>query len=154
MRRGIHGNLWYRVLGKYKNLVLKVFSALPFHPEGFPDSQLIKNLPAMQETWVRFLAWEDPLEKGKSTHSSILAWRIPIHGVTKSWTQLSDFHFHPQPLVFVFHAKLFCVFWQFQRKLRVKEEQGEYNLIIPEDSANNIFLGKIMCVLYKYISLQ
>ena len=52
--------------------------------------QLVKNPPAMQETWVRslgweamwetwvqFLSWEDPLEKGKATHSSILAWRIP-----------------------------------------------------------------------------
>ena len=42
--------------------------------------QLIKNLPAMQETWVQSLGWEDPLEKGKATHSSILAWRI-------SWTR-------------------------------------------------------------------
>ena len=40
-------------------------------------AQLVKNLPAMQETWVRLLGWEDPLEKGKATHSSILAWRIP-----------------------------------------------------------------------------
>ena len=49
----------------------------------------------MQETWVQSLGWEDPLEKGMATHSSILAWRIPIdrgaqwtivHGVTKSWT--------------------------------------------------------------------
>ena len=40
-------------------------------------AQLVKNLPAMQETLVRFLDWEDPLEKGKATHSSILAWRIP-----------------------------------------------------------------------------
>ena len=39
--------------------------------------QLVKNLPAMPETLVRFLGWEDPLEKGKATHSSILAWRIP-----------------------------------------------------------------------------
>ena len=39
--------------------------------------QLVKNLPAMQETWVRSLDWEDPLEKGKATHSGILAWRIP-----------------------------------------------------------------------------
>ena len=39
--------------------------------------QLVKNPPAMQETWVRSLGWEDPLEKGKATHSSILAWRIP-----------------------------------------------------------------------------
>ena len=40
-------------------------------------SQLVKNMPPMQETWVRSLGWEDPLEKGKATHTSILAWRIP-----------------------------------------------------------------------------
>ena len=40
-------------------------------------AQLVKNLPAMWETRVRSLGWEDPLENGKSTHSSILAWRIP-----------------------------------------------------------------------------
>ena len=39
-------------------------------------SQLVKNLPAMWETWVQSLGWEDSLEKGKATHSSILAWRI------------------------------------------------------------------------------
>ena len=40
-------------------------------------AQLIKNPPAMQEIWIRSLGWKDPLEKGKATHSSILAWRIP-----------------------------------------------------------------------------
>ena len=40
-------------------------------------AQLVKNLPAMQETWVQFLGWEDPLEEEMATHSSILAWRIP-----------------------------------------------------------------------------
>ena len=40
-------------------------------------AQLVKNLPAMQETWVRLLGQEDPLEKEMATHSSILAWRIP-----------------------------------------------------------------------------
>ena len=40
-------------------------------------AQLVKNLPAKWETWVPSLGWEDPLEKGKATHSSILAWRIP-----------------------------------------------------------------------------
>ena len=40
-------------------------------------AQLVKNLPAIQETWVRSLGWEDPLEKEKATYSSILAWRIP-----------------------------------------------------------------------------
>ena len=56
----------------------------------------------MRETWVRFLGWEDPLEKEMAIHSSILAWEIPwtegawqatVHGVTKSQTQLSDFTF-------------------------------------------------------------
>ena len=50
-------------------------------------AQLVKNLPAVWETWVRSLGWEDSLEKGKATHSSILAWRIPwtkVHGVAKS----------------------------------------------------------------------
>ena len=45
------------------------------------------NPPPVQETWVQSLGWEDPLEKGKATHSSILTWRIPwtiVHGVTKS----------------------------------------------------------------------
>ena len=40
-------------------------------------AQLVKNPPAVQENWVQSLAWEDPLEKGKATQSSILAWRIP-----------------------------------------------------------------------------
>ena len=49
-------------------------------------AQLVKNLPAVQETWVQSLGWDDPLEKGKATHSSILAWRIPwtiVHGGCK-----------------------------------------------------------------------
>ena len=40
-------------------------------------AQMVKNLPAMWETWVQFLCWEDPLEEGMATHSSILDWRIP-----------------------------------------------------------------------------
>ena len=59
-------------------------------------AQLVKNLPAIRETWVQSLGWEDPLEKGTVTHSSILAWRIPwtlqSMGVTNSRTRLSDFH--------------------------------------------------------------
>ena len=52
-------------------------------------AQMVKKSPAMWETWVQSLGWEDPLEKGTTTHSSILAWRIPgtiVHGVTKSGT--------------------------------------------------------------------
>ena len=40
-------------------------------------AQIVKSLPAMQETWVHSLGWEDPLEKGMATYSSILVWRIP-----------------------------------------------------------------------------
>ena len=62
-------------------------------------AQLVKNRPAMRETWARSLSWEDPLEKGMAPHSSILAWRIPkdrgtwwaaVHGIAKSRTRLSD----------------------------------------------------------------
>ena len=58
-------------------------------------AQLVKNLPAMWEIWVSSLGWEDLLDKGKATHSSILAWRISmdrgpwqatVHGVAKSQT--------------------------------------------------------------------
>ena len=57
-------------------------------------AQTVKNPSAMQETWVQSLGWEDLLEDGMATHSSILAWRIPmdrgtwwatVHGVAKSW---------------------------------------------------------------------
>ena len=46
------------------------------------ESQLVKNLPAMRETWVQSLGWEDPLEEGMATHSSLLAWRV--HGIAMS----------------------------------------------------------------------
>ena len=60
-------------------------------------AQSVKSLPAMWESWVQSLDWEDPLEKEIATHSSIPAWRIPwteepggLHGVTKSQIGLSD----------------------------------------------------------------
>ena len=56
-------------------------------------AQLGKNPPALGGTWIRSLGGEDPLEKGTTIHSSILAWRIIGHGVTKSRTLLSNFHF-------------------------------------------------------------
>ena len=60
--------------------------------------QLVKNLSAMQETWVQTLGWEDPLKKEKATHFSILAWKIlwtiKTLLIAKSQIQLTDFHFH------------------------------------------------------------
>jgi len=64
-------------------------------------AQMVKNPLAMWEIWVQSLYLEDPLEKEMATHSSILAWRIPMnrgawqataHGITKSWTRLSTVH--------------------------------------------------------------
>ena len=64
---------------------------------------MVKNLPAIWESCVQSLVWEDPLVKGMITHSSVLVWRIPwieepggttVHGIAKSRTQLSDFHCH------------------------------------------------------------
>ena len=60
-------------------------------------AKTVKNPPAMQETWAQSLGWEDPLEEGIATHSSILAWRINrgawravVHRVTKSQTRLNN----------------------------------------------------------------
>ena len=72
---------------------------------AFLVAQLLKNLPAMQETQVQSLGWVNPLEKEIATSSSVLAWIIPwaeervgylyiVHGVAKNRTQLSNFHFH------------------------------------------------------------
>ena len=66
-------------------------------------AQTVKDLSTMQKTWVRSLGWEDALEEDMATHPSILAWRIPcteepgrlhtVHGIAKSQTRLTDFHF-------------------------------------------------------------
>ena len=83
--------------------VLQYYKVIESCSWEFPPSywfslvvQLIKNPPAMQETWIQTLGWEDSLEKGTGTHSSILAWRIPdhiVHGDAKTQTQLSNFYF-------------------------------------------------------------
>ena len=59
-------------MARHKTFKREKFS-LSFGPH---IAQLVKNLLVMQETWVQSLGWEDPMEKGKATHSSILAWRI------------------------------------------------------------------------------
>ena len=61
-------------------------------------AQLVKNLPTIRKTWVQPLGWQHSLEKGKATHCSILAWRIPwtVQSMgSQSQTLLSDFHFTP-----------------------------------------------------------
>ena len=69
----------------------------------FPDGSDDRESTCNEETRVQPLGWEDSLEKGMATHSSIVAWRIPwteepggftVHDVSKSWTQLSGYNFH------------------------------------------------------------
>ena len=87
-------------LGKWFDLCLflegGIIVLVPFFVD-FPGGSVVKNLPAMQETWVQSLDQADLLEKGMTTHSRILAWRIPmdrgpwratVQGVTKSQIQL------------------------------------------------------------------
>ena len=68
-------------------------------------AQTVKNLPTMQETWVRSLGWEDPLEKGKAIHSSI--WPREFHGLYSPWghkeldkTELLSLHLLPSPVTY------------------------------------------------------
>ena len=60
---------------------------------AFHVAQLVKNSPPMRETWVQSLGWEDPLEKGKATHSHILAWRIPWTIQSMGSQRVGYFHF-------------------------------------------------------------
>ena len=61
---------------KLDNLSLSAISR-SINAVGFPHGSVVKNLPAVQEMWVQSLGWEDSLEDGMATHSSILTWRIP-----------------------------------------------------------------------------
>ena len=82
-----------------KNVKKNVCICITYHKWASLVAQSVKNLPAVQETQVQSLGWEDPLEKEMATHSSILglenlmysgAWWAAVHGVTKSQAQLSD----------------------------------------------------------------
>ena len=80
------------ILGSENKMVEKLHN-VPIPTRVFPMAQVVKNLNAMQETRIRSLGWDDPLEKGMTIHSSILAWRIPytekpggVHGVAKNRT--------------------------------------------------------------------
>ena len=71
------GSLCLEYLGLGANPLVPTTGAPSCFLRASLVAQLVNNPPAVWETWVRSLGWEDPLEKGKATHSSILAWRIP-----------------------------------------------------------------------------
>ena len=79
-------NFWWRIRLQCKRPWFDSWvGKVPWRRDGLPTAvflgflvaQLVKNPSAMRETWIRSLGWKDPLEKGKATHSSIVAWRIP-----------------------------------------------------------------------------
>ena len=70
----LHIPLWHKDYFELKAVENKQILVMIL---GYPDGSAVKNLSAMQDTWVRSLNWEDPLEQGMATQSSILAWRIP-----------------------------------------------------------------------------
>ena len=77
-------------------LIFSIIFILFLYIKDFPGDSAGKEFVCNVGDLGSILGWEDPLEKGTGTHSSILAWRIPwtiVHGVSKSQTHLSDFHF-------------------------------------------------------------
>ena len=89
-------------------------------------AQMVENLPAVQDNQVQPLGWEDHLEKGMVTHSTILAWRFPwkeelwwaiVYGVAKSQTQLSHQHFH-------FFNTVHEIMWDSHKQNCTKEHIG------------------------------
>ena len=103
-------------------------------------AQRVKRMPAVRETRVQSLHWEDPLEKEMATHSSTLAWKIAwtggawqdiVHEVAKSWTQLSDFIF-----TFMMHAK-----WYFPPKFIISSYIYQLAFYYKEESPFSSFLS-------------
>ena len=103
---------------------------------------MVKNLPAVWETWVQSLGWEDPLEKGTATHFSILAWRIlrsrgawkvTVHEVAKSQKLLNYFHFHFLPCYLATN--------QSEDSLRTMKDREDSDSF-PNNSPSNTFMVK------------
>ena len=96
----------------------------PRHAQGAsPVAQAVKNLPAVRETGIQFLGWEDPLEEGMATHSSIPAWRMPQteepDGLQSVGSQRVRSHSTTNTLTFDFetHTELFCFCWTVLMKI-------------------------------------
>ena len=112
-------------------------------------AQLVKNLHAVWETWVLCLGWEDPLEKGMATHSSILVWRIPwteepgglqFHRVAKSRTRLSDFIYS---LIPKYHKNFFLIYaYISHQETNLLNNSLDYSP--PGSSVHGIFQARIL----------
>ena len=109
-------------------------------------AQLVKNPPAVQETAVWFLGQEDPLEKGKATHSSTLTWRIPwtVQSMrSQSRTQLNNFHVqrkydHGTVVRGIFYTISFFFFWWIKKK-KLERKTHDHTLYMLSDNESQIF---------------
>ena len=108
--------------GNFTTSYSAIFNSVPPFFWASHVAQLVKNQPAMWETWVWSLGWEDPLEKGKATHSSMGSLENSmdciVHGVTKSWTQLRKFHTHTHththtPFIFNDYMQLYSIIYMY-----------------------------------------
>ena len=114
-------------------------------------AHIVKNLPPAWETWIQSLGWEDPLEEGVATHSSILAWRIPmdrgswqatVHGIDKSWTWLSNFHFSS--------TQVHIICWQdIQEERNLSSVMTRMSLHLPVHLSISVLGGRYLsgCVI-------
>ena len=117
-------------------------------------AQMVKRLPTMRETWVQSLGWEDPLEKETTTHSSILAWRIPwtVHGVTKSRPWLSIFYFawfwyqgDFSLAEWVWKCSFICNFWKSFRKIGIRSSLNVWqNSPVKPSGPGVLFWGEFL----------
>ena len=105
-------------------------------------AQMVKNLPAMRETWIQSLSWEDPLEEGMATHSSVLAWKIPmdkgawwatVHEVAKSrtWLKWLSTAQHKQSVAFLYQGKASSWTKQLTLGLRLMGQEGKNEELWP-----------------------
>ena len=105
---------------------------MPFSRESFLVAQMVKDLPAMQKTRAQSLGREDPLEKGKTTHSSMLAWRIPwreecgrrltLHRPTLH-TCMNGLHLDPQTSYPGYHVRLLQLYHSDANEIKTKNKK-------------------------------
>ena len=132
-----------------QSCILEIYPPFCTHTRVSLVAQLVKNPPAIQETWVRSLSWEDPLEKGKATHSSILAWRIPwtrVHGVAKSQTQLINFHSLHTHLARRPH---WSIGWKAGTPCRAEHVFSQLSVQTSTSSTPMCQLRRVECCLYR-----
>ena len=122
-------------------------------------AQMAKNLSAVQETWVRFLGWEDPLEKGMAIHSSILAWRIPWTE-EPGWLQSvglqrvgHDWTINTHTVLFQLLCNVHCCSSTEHNKINFKTLQTLKSLVNME-CLKAFLVNLLKSVIYSYVVLN